>query len=124
MPRMPKWLDRRAKAAWKRLVPRLERMGVLAGIDGHALARYCQTWSQWREAQEFIAKNGWTYPARDKEGNVMTVNRWPQVAIASDLADKLTRLEQQFGMTPSARTRLVVNPPAQPCGEDRFGRMA
>jgi phage terminase small subunit len=31
---------------------------------------------------------------------------WPQVAIAKSLAQQLTRLAQEFGMTPSARARL------------------
>lgn len=42
--------------------------------------------------------------------------QWPQVAIANKLAQQLTRLEQEFGMTPSARSRIQVsNPePARP----------
>lgn len=34
-----------------------------------------------------------------------------RVATANKLAQQLTRLEQEFGMTPSARTRIQVVPP-------------
>jgi transposase len=44
-PRCPRWLDKQAKAAWKQLAPQLDRMGVLAKVDGNALARYCQLWA-------------------------------------------------------------------------------
>lgn len=39
------------------------------------------------------------------------VQQFPQLAIANKLAQQLTRLEQDFGMTPSARTQVQVTPP-------------
>ncbi len=86
----------------------LHGMRVLTQVDQHALARYCQLWARWREAEEFLDKRGATYSVRDKDGNIVALKKYPQVVIASDLADKLLRLEQQFGLTPSARTRLEV----------------
>ncbi len=41
-PDAPEWLDEEARAAWDRIVPLLEGMGVLTRIDGNALARYCR----------------------------------------------------------------------------------
>ena len=43
-----------------------------------------------------------------EDGRIRYFQQWPQVAIASKLAQQLTRLEQEFGMTPSARTRIAV----------------
>lgn len=105
-PPCPRWLDARARKAWRTLAPKLKGMRVLTEVDQNALARYCQLWSRWREAEEFIAKRGTTYSVRDKEGNVVSLKKYPQVAMADELADKLLRLEQHFGLTPSARTRL------------------
>ena len=48
------------------------------------------------------------YPLRSDDGKVKCFMQWPQVAIAHKLAQQLTRLEQEFGMTPSARTRVQV----------------
>ncbi len=107
-PRCPTWLDACAKAAWKHLVPQLGRMGVLTKIDGNALARYCQLWSRWRKAEEFIRDHGDSYLAKDSEGKVKGLKCYPQVRMANQLAEQLLRLESHFGMTPSARSRIEV----------------
>ncbi len=109
-PSCPKWLDAEAKAAWKHVVPLLVGMGVLTKIDGNALARYCRLWSRWRRAEAFLEEKGEMYTLRDDDGNVKCFQQWPQVAIANRLAQQLTRLEGEFGMTPSARARLQVAP--------------
>ncbi len=83
-------------------------MRVLARIDGNALARYCQLWARWKKAELFVQKHGDTYPLKDESGRIKCLMPFPQVAIAHKLAAQLTRLEQEFGMTPSARTRISV----------------
>lgn len=107
-PRCPTWLDEEAKLAWKHVVPQLERMGVLTRIDGNALTRYCQLWARWKKAELFVQKHGDVYPLKDESGRTNCLMPFPQVAIANKLAAQLTRLEQEFGMTPSARTRISV----------------
>ena len=87
-------------------------MRVLTKIDANAHARYCRTWSRWRKAEEFIEKNGEMYPLKDESGRIKYMQQWPQVAISHKLALQLTRLEQEFGMTPSARSRIKVDTPA------------
>ncbi len=109
-PDRPDWLDDEARLAWDRVVPLLEGMGVLTRVDGNALARYCRLWSRWRKAESFIEEKGEMYPLRDDKGGVKCFMQWPQVAIANKLAQQLTRLEQEFGMTPSARARLQLAP--------------
>ncbi len=108
-PRCPRWLDPEAQATWRHLVPLLGQMGVLTRIDGLALARYCRVFSRWRKAEAFIDQHGEMYPLKDEAGRVKYFVQWPQVAIANKLCQHLTRLEQEFGMTPSARTRIQVS---------------
>jgi len=81
-------------------------MGVLAKTDGPALARYCQLWARWREVEEFLAAHPNTIPIKDKDGNLIDLRDVPHVARAAKLADQLLRLEQNFGLTPSARVRV------------------
>jgi phage terminase small subunit len=45
---------------------------------------------------------------------------YPQVRIANQLAEQLLRLEQQFGMTPSSRSRIEV--PQQESQDDHDKR--
>ena len=107
-PRRPRWLDSYAKAAWRQIVPQLERMGVLTRIDANALSRYCVLWGRWRKAEEFLQERGECYLAKDAAGQVIGLKPYPQARMASQLAEQLLRLEQQFGMTPSARARIEV----------------
>ena len=111
-PDCPDWLDADAKTKWFELVPRLEQMGVLTLVDQGAVARYCHLWVRWRAAEDFIKKHGEIYPLKDDKGRTKCVQPWPQVATANKLAQQLTRLEQEFGLTPAARTRIHVKPAA------------
>ena len=54
------------------------------------------------------------YPIKNDAGKVKCFQQWPQVAIANKLAQQLTRLEQEFGMTPSARSRIQLMQGAAP----------
>jgi len=107
-PRCPSWLDAEAKRCWQRLVPELEAMGVLTGIDGDALANYCDTWSRWKRAVLFLQNNGDVYTIKDETGKVKYVQQLPQVAIARNLLSALNRYQQEFGLTPASRSRLVI----------------
>ena len=107
-PRCPTWIDEEAKLAWRQPLPQLDTMRVLTRIDGNALVCYCQLWARWKKAELFVQKHGDTYPLKDESGRIKCLMQFPQVAIANKLAAQLTRLEQEFGMTPSARTRISV----------------
>jgi P27 family predicted phage terminase small subunit len=107
-PDRPDWLDADAAQVWDRLVPLLQAMGVLTRIDGNALGRYCRLWSRWRKAEDFIDSRGEMYPIKDEKGAVRCFQQWPQVSIANKLAAQLSRLEAEFGMTPSARARIQL----------------
>jgi P27 family predicted phage terminase small subunit len=109
VPSPPPWLSAEEQAGWEELVPLLEGMGVLSRADGNALARYCRLWSRWRKMEKFIDERGEMYPLKGDDGHVKCFQQWPQVAIAAKLAQQLTRLEQEFGLTPAARTRIQVN---------------
>ena len=125
VPSCPRWLDNGAKAAWRQLVPELDGLGILANVDRNALTRYCRLWSRWRKMEKLIEERGETYPIRNETGEVKYLAQFPHVSIASGLAQQLTRLEQEFGMTPSARARIQVAHPADalagsPIGKARF----
>lgn len=117
-PRCPTWLDADAKAKWKQLIPELEAVGVLTIIDGDALANYCQVWARWKRAEEFIQKTGDCYPIKNPDGTLKYLQQVPQVSIARGLLQILRVYQQEFGLTPSARTRIEVRDAAK--AEDEF----
>ncbi len=108
-PRLPAWLDDDAKKCWRNVASQLRMMGVLTRVDENALARYCQLWARWKRAELFIQKYGNTYPLKDNEGAVKCFQQFPEVAIAHRLALALTKMEAEFGMTPSSRSRIHVD---------------
>lgn len=107
-PERPDWLDDEAAAVWDQLVPQLESMRVLTSIDGMALARYCVLWTHWRRAALFVDKYGTSYTIKDGNQRVKAIAQFPEVAQVHKLSTALGRLEAEFGMTPSARSRISV----------------
>ena len=108
VPRCPDWLSDEARAEWRWMVRELQAMGLLSMADKHALIAYCQVWSRWKALEEFVAKHGETYPIRDEKGNIRCFMPFPQAALARQLLTILKSYQQEFGMTPSARSRIQV----------------
>jgi len=125
-PRCPKALNPEARKVWKRIVPQLKMMGVLASVDRDALVAYCRTYARWKAAEDFLEKHGEVYPIRDEGGKVKCMMQFPQVAIARNLLQTLRAYQQEFGLTPSARSRIDITPPRpQSSGKvitDKYGR--
>lgn len=112
-PRPPKRLTPRERKVWKQIVPGLIASGLASQIDAEPLARYCETLARYIDAKAFIDKNGQTYAIRDPLTNVVQrVVTWPQVSIERACHKALVAMEDRFGMSPSARSRISVD--AQP----------
>lgn len=107
---------------FRRLVKELSALGILGSVDANALARYSVLWVRWRQAEEMLKKTGDTLVIRDAEGRVKHVLPSPHVSIARSLSEQLGRLEGEFGMTPSSRSRIEVQPPAPAANADTKSR--
>jgi P27 family predicted phage terminase small subunit len=100
----PTWLEGEAAAEWKRLAPVLHRLGLLTEIDETALATYCQAWARWREAERNIQKFGMVIKGK---GGFPIIS--PFVAVANRAMSQMKGLLVEFGMTPSARSRVIAS---------------
>ncbi len=114
-PVKPDWLGEYADAAWDQTCGFLEQMGILASIDNDALLNYCVTWERWRKAEEFLKENGSTYTTVDKLGNKIH-REYPESKLSLSLAAQLLRLQNNFGLTPSARASITL--PEKPKDKD------
>ena len=111
----PAWLTDAAKAKMVELHETLHKAGVITEHDRDALILYCETWSQFQAAAEHIKQHGQTMPVHDKDGNVTKHVQRPQTRIIKDLLGVLLRYQQEFGMTPSSRSRVAtITPTADP----------
>jgi len=104
-PRAPSYLCHAGKLAWKRLATPLHEAGLLTYIDGHALAMLCQTFGRWVEAETMIDHAGG--PVQKTPNGFQQKNPW--VNIAKELRKDWLVMAREFGLTPSARTRIKID---------------
>lgn len=104
LPHCPDHLDESAKAEWKRLVKILTGMKVLTEADYMALANLAQTWSTMVKAQEQLSKTGVLF--KTPSGYVQ---QSPLVGIVNNCISIITKLGQEFGVTPASRSRISAN---------------
>jgi len=123
-PTMPTWLSREAKAEWRRVVPELDRIGLLTLVDRAALAAYCEAWSLLRLAQADVEANGVTHYVVEKtydDGTTIyaRVAKNPAVNVMRDAMATIRAFCSEFGLSPSARSRMTV--PEADSEEDAAG---
>lgn len=125
MPTCPDWLPKEAKAKWAELAPELHRLGLLTVIDGDVLAAYCSAWAEFVQATEtlerdgrFVMVGGWAHetPATETEpaktewrGGQMQPH--PAVAQQRSAWKAVKEFASLFGLDPSSRSKLHVQPP-------------
>ena len=115
--KMPKHLGKVAAAKWRYLLPLLDSVRIMTDADIDALARYCDTFEWWMATRAKLKEDGDTYPILNDGGEVKYIAQRPEVSIAHKLAQQLRQLEQDFGLNPSARASLKVEP-EQPADDE------
>lgn len=104
IPECPDHLDDIAKAEWERIVPELAKAGLLTQLDRTALSLYCQTWAIWIDAETKVKKRGRVFTT--KSGHPI---QNPFHNVATKAATDLKNFAIEFGLTPSARSRIDVD---------------
>ena len=105
-PKCPIWLSKYAKEEWAALSEILEKLGLLTNLDGAAFAGYCQSFGRWRQAEEKLdAMDEWL---TETSSGSKQMN--PYVATAQKNLSLMSMYLGKFGMSPSDRAGLVVNP--------------
>lgn len=109
-PDPPEHLTDAARQEWDRVVVDLVALGILSDLDRGALAAYCQAYGRWSAAETALARMA----ARDamtdglivktKSGNLI---QNPLVGAANKAMADMVRYAAEFGLTPSARTRVA-----------------
>lgn len=108
-PTRPEWMLPEAKREWNRVVPELERMGLLTVVDRAALAAYCQAYARGVDAERLLRKKGMSFTTP----NGYEQQR-PEVAIAMKEWQVVRAFASEFGFTPAARTRISVGKVDEP----------
>lgn len=104
--KMPAWLDREARAFWRKHAPGLVERGHLTAMDETMFAVLCQTWADLRKYDAILAE----------EGEVITgprggVRQHPLVSVRARTLRSFVEGSKDFGLTPQSRERLPIPPP-------------
>lgn len=115
----PQHLDPIAKQEWRRLAPRLFVHEMLTPADRTAFAAYCSAYSRLAQAERFLASPaaGGSLVYKTLGG---AIKPWPHVGIAERAAVQMHRFSIEFGLTPSARSRLHIPSPEKPSSDESF----
>lgn len=111
-PQPPSFLCDDAKVEWGRVVSVLYAAGLMTELDRAALAAYCAAYGRWAQAERAInrmaAKDELNAALMIKTTNGNAVQN-PLVGIANKAKSDMVRYASEFGMTPSARSRVEAN---------------
>jgi P27 family predicted phage terminase small subunit len=116
----PELLDD-ARKEWDRLAVPLSKLGLLTELDRGVLAALCQAYGRWVVAERGIAALALRQPTlqglliKTTNGNMI---QNPLVGIANKAFADYVRYAGEFGMTPSARSRIST---AKDTGNDGRG---
>lgn len=108
LPDPPEFLTVDAGIEWMRIAEELYRLGILTGIDRGALAAVCQAYGRWQRAERAlaeIAKNDRATGGLLVKGKGSAIEN-PLVGTARRAMSDYVRFCSEFGMTPSARSRV------------------
>ncbi len=124
IPAPPQHLTTDAVVEWNRVATDLYNLGILSDIDRAALAAYAQAYGRWVQAERAIArmaeKDLLTGGLMIKTSNGNAIQN-PLVGTANKAAADMMRYAAEFGMTPSARSRISADTSSQDADPaDRF----
>jgi P27 family predicted phage terminase small subunit len=101
VPEPPSHLSEQEKAKFTSTAEMLVRRGVMTELDAGALARYAVAWCRWVDAEAEVKKRGLVVKT-----NADFVIQNPFLAVANRCMNQMAQIESEFGLTPSARTRI------------------
>lgn len=103
----PKWMDKIAQKEYKRAWALLDSMGLLTACDKAALEAYCDAYSTMVKCAEIVNQKGFVYKMKTNTGQDY-LQQLPHVNIKNQAMSLIRQFCQEFGMTPSSRSRLNI----------------
>lgn len=115
IPAPPTHLSKDARQEWKRIGVELAKLGLVAKIDRAALAVYCQAFGRWVHAERTLRKLGDKGLVETTPSGYKQMGVWLQ--ISNRAVEQMGQYLAHFGMSPSSRMRVQLNPQADLFGD-------
>jgi len=120
IPKCPAHLSKEAKKKWRELAPMLLKARVLTEADQIALGNLCQAYATMANAQDLLNKS--SILIKTQSGYLQQSPLFSIITTSMEMINKLCR---EFGLTPSARTRISIaasEKETDPLDDAFFGR--
>jgi P27 family predicted phage terminase small subunit len=102
----PHHVIKEARKEWYRIVPMLDKMGVLGNVNTAALVVYCIAWARYMEVEKLIREGGMVTSSEKGVGIYVST----YIRISNECVRIMYRLLTEFGATPSSRSRIQAEP--------------
>ncbi len=115
LPELDEGASAEVAAVFDRLVTELEAMGIAHASDSDSLRCFCEAVVVHRKASALIAKSNVLIPGL--HGGPV---RNPALAVQRDAAQTIRAFAQEFGLTPSARSRITTGATSDAAQDNPF----
>lgn len=119
VPKAPSHLLPGAKQEWTRITEHLEKLGLVTELDMAHLAAYCQSYARWCQAERELKKLGLDGLVDETPSGYKQISVWLQ--ISNRALEQMSKHAAEFGLSPSARSRVTINPQQDLFGDDSSG---
>lgn len=111
-PKMPRGLPKEARLFWRRYAERLARLGLLTEVDAPAFTMLALHWQVCQDAMREMAGSQAGVLELTTEDEDGLDRKHPLLQVLRDNSSAFLRYAAHFGMSPSARAGMRVEPPA------------
>jgi P27 family predicted phage terminase small subunit len=115
-PDCPDHLEGIAREKWDQMIAILDEMGTLSRTDRDAIALYCSTYAQWRICNDKLREPD-DYVIVSPKGFLLNS---PWVNMRNKFSDQMAKMLSEFGLTPSARSRVAARPKTEDDALSKF----
>ena len=106
IPVAPKWLSEIGKEQFSIVCNQLNDLSMLYDVDVKLIEAYANAISLHIECEQALRKNGRVQVYTDEDGNPKHAQIVPLQTVSKQSLDQALKLASQFGLTPSARTKI------------------
>lgn len=107
IPTAPHDLPEASQKTWYSVCSQLSALKILSSLDLDALKAYCFQVYVMDEAMERLTSEGFTTVITNKGGGSYETKS-PYISIYNDALSQVNRIGQQFGFSPSSRTKISI----------------
>lgn len=115
LPPAPNFLNETGKQVYLDTVKQLIELRLVNSVNFPLIIAYANNIGIYYEAETYMRQKTRLSPVRGPEGDIIKLNVSPYHKIANDALDRALRIASEFGITPSAQTKIMslIKPPEE-----------